>query len=230
MDNIDSVKLQIQKLFALAKDNPNGHEREAAMEKARDLLNRYNLDRLQVEGFRSFRVLEHEIDLRLEPWLQFLVYACCKMYNTDYYRKQVTVKGWNPVIIGTQENIEVTVSMYTWLAKVIREQSRKHFQSPRFRRSFCVGAAAELAKRAELLTADQAATSKGTGLMVLRTQFQKDIDEFKDTLGLARAGRSRPMSVNTTAVDMGRDYGRTVNLNKQIGSQEPKRIGSHATG
>ena len=220
-----SIVEKIRKLLALAdtKKNSHEHEREVAMQAAMDLLAKHNLSMTQVENsVLDIRPEEIHLDIKLDPWIRDILSAACRLYYTDYY--MTGSRNWqgrierHPVFVGTTENVAITIDMATWLINSIRLESNRLYKDPYERRSFRVGAADRILRRALELRAverQNITTTTGTDLMVLRNRFEQANQEF---LGTKRFQTFKPRSVylDESAFADGKSFGDQVGLSRQV--------------
>ncbi len=217
---VDSVIEKVKKLLALAEGNQNENERNVAMQFAMDLLAKHNLTVAEIsETSINFDVVEVEGNFRLEPWMRRTLSAACTLYYTDFYTSP-RYDYWRgtqkdvPVFVGTSENIEVTIQMATWLLDSIRLESNREFKDSRLRRSFRLGAATRLFRRAvELVSKEQTEETSTTGssLVVIRNKLECANKDYLDTLDLSPC-RSRTIFVNQEAYAAGDAYGGQISL------------------
>jgi hypothetical protein len=230
MSAIESITIKIQKLLALADGNANEHEREMAMKFAMDLLAKHNLSMSEVQSSTfDVEIQEIFVQLRLDPWVRFILTAACKLYYTDFMMRPVyknyNRKEYHPVLIGTEENVKVTIEMASWLMNSVRIESNWLFDEAYERRSFRLGASHKIYERAltfiqeekdqnaGTVTGTGAGNTTGTSLMVIRNKLEKANAEHiaKQSSGTFKG---RGSSAAPEAYDMGQAYGDSVNLGK----------------
>jgi hypothetical protein len=222
-----SIVEKIRKLLALAdrSQNSHEHEREVAMQAAMDLLAKYNLSMTQVENTTlDIQPEEIHLDIKLDPWIRDILSASCKLYYTDYY--MTGKRNWqgrverHPVFVGTAENIAVTIDMATWLINSIRLESNRLYKDPFERRSFRVGAADRILRRAlDIRTTERqnAATTTGTNLMVLRNRFEQANQKHLSTKHF-QTFKPRAVYLDESAFADGESFGNQVGLSRQVNS------------
>jgi hypothetical protein len=219
-----SIVEKIRKLLALADSSKNSHEheREVAMQAAMDLLAKHNLSMTQVENIAlDIRPEEIHLNIKLDPWIRDILSAACKLYYTDYY--MTGNRNWqgrverHPVFVGTTENIAVTIDMATWLINSIRLESNRLYKDPYERRSFRVGAADRILRRALEIRASerQNATTTGTNLMVLRNQFEQANQKHLSTKHF-QTFKPRAVYLDESAFADGESFGDQVGLSRQV--------------
>src|SRR5581483_7873999 len=166
----NSIIKKIQKLIALAGNNPNEHERARAMEKATELLAQHNLTESQVMQKYHDVVLHQVQSINSQPWIRAVFQAVdCLYFTKTLYGKEGKDSAWHPILVGTPENCQVAESIARWLIKIIRKQAKSFADDSGLQKSFSYGAAIQVWKNAERIRQQQLNTqgSTGTSLMVL---------------------------------------------------------------
>lgn len=218
-----SVVEKIKKLLSLADGNQNENERENAMQLAMELLAKHNLSLGELEqSTLTIRVVEVYGDFRLEKWIRRILHTACMLYYTDFYHgvsfdEDTFAVREQPVFIGTEENIAVTIEVATWLMNSVRLESNRLYKDPKLRRSFRLGAAVRLWQRARLLVENEKnSTTPGAtnGLMVIRNQLEKANEDYLDSLNL-RVMSNRRATVVTSAYNAGVSFGEQVELSRR---------------
>lgn len=217
------VANRIRKLIALATGNANEHERLVAMEAAQKLLDEHNLTMFDVQGEvdRASNV-DHKAlrEIKLQPWVRIVMHSVCKLYNTTFFMRKHAGESYHPVVIGTPENIAVTLDIATWLITSITKESKVSFKMQKERNSFKLGAAQRMFERVEELMTKPAETTGGTTstqLTVVRNALQVANQEYlKQLIPNARTNRTRPLYSSNTGYSAGREYGNSMPLNRQI--------------
>ncbi|MBS1952589.1 MAG: DUF2786 domain-containing protein [Cyanobacteria bacterium SZAS-4] len=225
-----SVANRIRKLIALATGNANEHERLVAMEAAQKLLDEHNLSMFDIEGeVHRASDVDHKAlrEIKLQPWVRIIMHCVCKLYNTTFFMRKHAGESYHPVVIGTPENIEVTLDIATWLITSITKESKITFKMQKERNSFKLGAAQRLFERVEELLTKPAETTSGaksTQLSVVRNALQVANQEYlQQLLPNARTNRTRPLYSSNAGYSAGREFGNSMSLDKQIKSNpEPQ--------
>jgi Protein of unknown function (DUF2786). len=222
-----TIAQRIKKLLALADGNKNEHERATAMKLAMELLQKHNLDIATVKELScEYEVSEYRAVFKLEPWTRFTFMAACKLYYTElilrseyrgYYGDR---KEHHPNIVGTEENIAVTIEVVSWLINSIKCESNWLFSEARERRSFRLGAAHRVYERACEIVKEEfqtTGTNQATGssaLTVLRNELEKANKRYMSRKNLGTF-KGRSTYSNGDAYDMGSSYGDSVNLGQK---------------
>ena len=224
--SLDAVIRRIQKITALANNNPNEEERIVAMRMAAKLLTKYNLDMQTVENHASeSEVTEEELTACTEKWALHIISTACQLYYCRYFlsvRQSGKRKCQKPVIIGTKANTTIAIEMANWLTVLVRRESNARFVTPQERRACRLGAAARLYTKAQGMIRDEAqeqivSAATGSALMVLRNQLDIRNDHYlAEKYPNLRASPRRSSRVNAHAYLQGKSYGDTINLSRQV--------------
>jgi hypothetical protein len=218
---MENLIRKIQKALALAGNNPNEHERERAMEAAREMAAKHNLDLAELQG-ESFLTEKPETlhcsEFRLEKWVRRVLAAACEINFCRYYW-QGRVNSSTPIFVGKKDNIALTIETSKWLLDSIKKQSNSLYKTQNERNDFRLGAATELMFKAQDIVKaqmQQQAPTTGTSLMRISNALQKANEEFLEGLNV-KPIRSRQSSVSPAAYNSGRQFGKSLNIgNKQI--------------
>lgn len=152
-----SIIEKVQKLLALAGNNPNEAEAASASAKAMELLQAYNLDMTTLER-HSGKSGKREAKFRaggLYPWQRDLWYAVSKLHFCMYWFQRGLNKGdkYQHKIVGRRENVVAAELMAQYLQDTIERMARArvgNYPPEFFTRSnisYRDGIAARLARR-----------------------------------------------------------------------------------
>lgn len=128
-----TIVARIQKLLALAGNNPNENEAAAAAAKVQELLASYNLDMNDVQRTEEGRTKTLHSRSAMYPFQQVLMRTlaannfCLHFVDTSIGRKR-------HMVVGLKSNVAVTLSMYDYLATAI-ERLLPYPQKERMSRS-----------------------------------------------------------------------------------------------
>ena len=234
---------KVRKLLALASGNQNEHERDRAMEAAMELLARHNLTLSQITPADAAKCVQAvRAKFNLDVWARIVLSAACELYYTTFYVQHDAhydpYYGFRevkyPMLVGTEENIAVTIEMCIWLLDSIRKESNRMYKNDKFRRSFRLGAADKLAERAHaIIEAEKAAAlaagprdahdSAANGLILLRTQLERANDEYLKSLNL-QYRKPRSVTFYEEAYENGEAFGEQMRLQRRAPA-EPKIAG-----
>jgi len=226
MADTNAIANRIRKLLALATDNANEHERLVALEAAQKLLDEHNLSMFDVQGEAesSTSSVQHQSlrQIKLQPWVRIIMRSVCILYNTTFFMRKHKGESYHPVVIGTPENIAVTLDIATWLIDSITKESKIVFSKQAERNSFKLGAAQRLLERVlELVSKpaenNHATAGIGTQLTVVRNALQAaNQDYLKQLIPDAATFRARNLYRSNSGYSAGREYADSMSLDKQI--------------
>lgn len=223
---MDGIKEKIQKLLnkSTVDGNPNEFEREVCLDKALELMIEHQLD---LEDFvnpannepkkLNLEVVEESLrEVKWEKHFTWLIKAVTQLCCTDYYRSNRGRDYKYPVIVGTAENIQITIDLFRYLVKSIDAESRDKYKNLVDRRSFAIGASSTIRDRVGQMTTlkiTQDKSETGTQLMCIRGQLMKLNQDYMKTLNLVTRGE-RSVKMSNTALSEGRAFGNSVVLTK----------------
>lgn len=124
-----SVIEKVQKLLALAGNNPNEHEAAAASAKAMALLEAYNLDMMLVErnSGKTGKREDTKFMGGLYPWQRQLWNAVAELHFCKYWYIKGLSKGqtYQHRVLGRHENVVSTRVMSEYLQQTIERLARE---------------------------------------------------------------------------------------------------------
>lgn len=243
MTNKGAIVAKIEKLLALAGNNNNENERNAAMERAYKMLADHNITMNDVRRTATKTTIDIEqlhTDISTRDENKTLIAAVCKLYYTSWYMSDGKL-----TIYGTPENIQSTLSIAKWLLASIDKQAKREYGGQgriaigSFRRGAAMGvyvqanalvkaeqeqhtshidkmrAHVDVEKRAEV----------GTQLMVIRNTLVKANEDYaKNKLRLRYVRSTSRRQTDHGAYNSGKSYGSSLNLGRQIGGSTTKQI------
>lgn len=162
-------------------------------------------------------------------WKHQLLFVICKNNFCGYVSGHQSRRGH---IVGQKHNVVVVKAMFEYLVKEIKRLTIKEWRAAfpdtygqlnntkvefSWKRSFREGAVAVIAQRlaAERREDLKEAGEKGAALVVQKDKELKDA--ITKHIGETKAGRSGGGSVLAGAYSAGKEAGRNINLNKQVG-------------
>lgn len=136
-DPTDRIVARIQKLLALGR-SPNQHEAARAMEKASELLARFNLDAAQLHARTEYRLRwvgptlarreEHHHNLATILADHFFV----RVVWAQSYVPLTDTRGLRMTLMGTRENLDVACYVHDYLSATIDDLWSEHRAGPAF--------------------------------------------------------------------------------------------------
>lgn len=219
-DDLERIKAKIAKLLALAESDANEHEAANAAAKARTLMDKYQLDLLDIQP-QSERedIVEQSHPYmagRWPVWMASMASSvatlndCYVVYGTYGAAKQLVFRGF-------ASDVTLSMEMYDYLVATVRrmseayriETSARHAQCEHYR----LGLSRSIRARLDAITANrlrEQISGSGTSLVVVKT------DLVKQKFGEAKYGKgTRKQVEDESLLDALRDGlrdGRTVKL------------------
>lgn len=231
---MDKIIERVQKLLALAGNNPNEHEAAAAMEKAHALLAEHNLSMSSIEQTKeSSKRGEFGTKTNFsEVYYRDLWQAVGALYFCDYiwWRPNPKKRETHHFFIGQPHNAAVAVSMAQYLTGVAtrsareagKEAGRKDF---RFFNSFMHGCSGRLVsriyERKRQAEAGAATATEGkTNLPALAPMYNLEAKAnalwIREHYLNLREGKTREINVDPGAYRAGKRAAETISLDTQV--------------
>jgi hypothetical protein len=234
--NGKDIRSKIRKLFALS-NSPNEHEAEAAMSKAQELLEQYNLSMTDIEtADTTTQQIVDEIlsgDIKRAPaWHGILFSYVAKAF--DCYPYYVTkrsfggkVKTWR--LVGHKLDVETAASTYRYLVSAIEIASDIHLwrikdeysnvNAIAARNSFGRGFAEAVCHRVAERRAQRLSADCKVNALVVRRKEKVD-DWVKSTLGPMGRGTSyKSQSSHYGSYMAGKKAGNEINLEPEVATR-----------
>ena len=143
---LDAIKNRIRKLLALSK-SPNENEAMAALEKARKLMDEYQLS----EGDCKYEAHEAKATKRYSQWRGVLAQAMEYLYCCKSWRDEITGQR---VFFGESIDALMASEMYLYLSKTTERMAKQNIRKTakrKYREAYKLGIAASLAVRIDTL-------------------------------------------------------------------------------
>lgn len=231
-DDNEKILTKIKKMLALANDLAASEgERDNALRMAYKLLAKHNLSMMDVDNHGK---PEPRIDADNKcfgmPFARSVSNSIAKLFFCQCYAGQ-KINGTQIIyhFVGKESNATTAMLLSDWIIKSILKECRaryKHNLSP-LSRAFALGASTTLMQRVDelMVVADKAYGEPGTG-MVLASLYRTEQtanDDFIAASGVKLKTKNlRSASVNTAAYGAGKDFGHTINLDKQLDGSSQK--------
>lgn len=240
---IEKKKLleKVKKLMALSS-SPNEHEAALAAERAKEILDKYNLSLSEVE---IGEIEDKKYDLgitKVQNWQLNLANCTAKTFNCQsYYTKGYGSMTAKLYFVGNEADVEVVEYFYSYLTRVIRKLTTPHIRSlkipkemgpetdwlspTRFRKKHRFSYYESLVDtlRSKLSTfakkeGEDSSTSSSTGLTGKEIiKVKKDaVKEYTDNKSL-KSRKSRGNSLYAGSYNSGQEKGEEVNLHRGVG-------------
>lgn len=126
-EQLDRIKKTLIKLLALAS-SPNEHEAALALEKAKELSEKYNIREIDLseDTKDSFVVDETFVDsMGASPWEKHLIMECTVPFDCetilipDGIKLGITTKRWKGHIMGAPSDVDMAVTLFKSLRRII---------------------------------------------------------------------------------------------------------------
>lgn len=225
-DNVpDSIVEKVKKLLALSS-SPNEHEAALALERANEILLRYNLDLSTIASSSqsTAQVLEKDLLPTFNSSFTWEGYLAVGIASFNFCR--VIKCGSSLRFIGQKHNLEVATTMFTWILTqifvIVYEENKKKKQNANWNYSFCYGISSNLSRRMSEIRFKQNAST--TGCTALMSSNDNLISKFmaEKYPNLRRTGATN--STNSSAFSHGRSVGEKVSLGLAKGLTSRRQI------
>lgn len=213
---MERITEKIRKLLALANNNSNAHERNAALEQAQKLMAQYNISMMSDDSKKPEIGHQYE-SLGREIWEYQLSNAVAKLYYCKYFTSKK--RSESHCFIGTEVNRNTAIEITTYLRQSIKNEARLTFDYPSDRKDFCVGATAAIAEKIKLAL-EAEALADNVNAISGQTQTKNGLVHLRNTLVKQNS--------DYVKANWGNEYlrpGRTVYQNQGMGYSEGKKYG-----
>jgi len=245
--DIDKIVAKIQKMLALANNNPCEEEALTAMKMARTMLAKYNLSMAEVEGLDvdddSTNVVQDTINgknsyKRWEIMLAAVLeeFVPIRILQRSCYSGNRRVK--RIVFVGDKVDVVVAQQMFEYLRKTVQKMASKAstaakkeqvseelsifgfqptFNKSRYKKSYCVGAVDRLRSRFIELKKKDEDNIEQAYALVVQSKSEK-VDQFiEEEMNVRQARRSRS-SIDHSAYSQGHREAAGIGLSSQVGT------------
>ena len=234
--NKDSVLKRIRKMLALANDAAASEgERDNALRMIHATLAKYNLSMAEAEAAgqtaEEKRVNNKADDILPHAWARIVAQAIAHLYFCEYYYSKWR-GGSNKVshyFIGRESNTITAQEMTAYVVRSIQKEANKRKRelgvNGPWERSFCNGAAYHIHERCAKLRkeAEEQPVVPTTGTSIVLASFYATEALANKALLPSKLKTSRGAEItNAAAAHAGRQFGATVNLNRQVGDSRIK--------
>lgn len=227
MTDTNKILERVKKMVALGNDaGATEAERETALRMAYNLLAKYNLSMADLPEDDSAEARERQdVVISADRWARSLAQAVAKLFFCRYFYSSTGTSGKDKhCFVGRQSNCITARYMSEFLIKSVKREATSRYKSPTTPqgRSFCVGTVDSIRKRVEEMIKTDTESTPGTAL-VLVSLHEREADanqKWLDNAGLSltTAKARADNSLRAGAFYEGREYGKTVSLNQQVGS------------
>lgn len=218
---------KIKKLLSLSENNPNEHEAAAAAEKARELLEAYEIaeHELSEKPEEVTEAIHNTHKSKIPQWLLRLANTTAKHFNCEIifhykrYERSAFIK-----FLGTPTDIEIATYTFTYLKRTIEEMSKNILpdngaSTRRFRESYRSGIVQGISNNLFVLRKKHNDTLKPemqtrSGDLIL---VKKDaIQNYKRIRYPNLKTKTNSYNPEYDAFNRGREHGKGISINSAI--------------
>lgn len=240
MSNNKTAKIieRVQKLIAMANNNPNEAEASVAMERAYKLLAKHNLSLGEI-GDKADDCGQDSSQINFGgPWARTISHSIAKLYFCDMFYTKMSGRKEKHTFVGLEHNVALAQQIAMTVLTIIHKDAKKQANgSTPFLNSFrnaasnrihirCSQLIAE-AKKGELQNDEGEAIETGTG-MVLASVYdneQKRIDNYNaEKNPNLKKTTSRARSTNMSGHAAGTAAGNRVGLRPEVSGKSQSRL------
>lgn len=226
MEDMAKIKDRIAKLLAKANNTAcSVAEAEAFNAKALELMQRYNLERAEVEHVeKDVRRTHKTLQVLKRPWSSMILHGITHLYYCKWF---FTRSGRTDTItiVGEESNVAVCHAIAVMVLRAVQQEARTTAGG----RSFMTGAAQSIYQRCmEMAPTNQLASkdpslkltgTQSTALAVLgNNEAQGNLEYIRKELGL-NLGQARKSSAkvnSSSAFTAGKAFGQSVPLRNNL--------------
>lgn len=221
MADNDPIKDKIRKLLAKANNTAcTVEEAEAFNRKAYELMERYNLDRAEVEKDKEAVRTHKTLEVLVRPWATSVLAGITHLYFCKWFYTKTGARSHTVTLIGEENNVAVCHAIAVMVLRAVQQEAKRQAGG----RSFMTGAGTVIHRRCyEMRPANQIAKTATSGntnaLVVLGNQEMVANTEYlQNVLGVGRLRtvKSQARVTSSTSLDAGRRFGETVNLRHNL--------------
>ncbi|MBW2708327.1 MAG: DUF2786 domain-containing protein [Deltaproteobacteria bacterium] len=218
----DKMMVRIKKLMSLAQSR-NQHEAEAAMTKAHELVDKYNIDLVRLGKDRAFVSLFLGEPMlrrfREEHRLAYLLgqfYYVCGLWVSAYVMEKGKM-GRVLEISGTEKNVQIASYVYDFVNRFIEFQWREYNKNRglnRYRRTdFALGVLKGFEKKLNSQS-EQRASATGCGIVKVEDPLLKKYAAYR--YPHVKTNRGKPLRQDAKVRTAGEKAGRKLVISKGI--------------
>ncbi|MFW6310614.1 MAG: DUF2786 domain-containing protein [Nanoarchaeota archaeon] len=225
----EKIMEKVNKLFRLSNSS-NPHEASLALERAKDILDKYNLEFYEIEEASSDVTEETILSAgRISNWKKVLINIISKFFDCKtYYNKYRNTRNNSYQVVGNKLDILLCKSAFGFIKEQLetmaneavneyrkRGYCRSRKETTSFKRSFLFSAINEIEKRFDILKSEkEAKKGKKYSIMVRK---EENIDEyFKEKFKNIRHTTFKINVNNLEGAFMGAKAGKRVSLNNPL--------------
>ncbi len=127
-NELEKIKAKIAALIAKAEGTDNEHEAETFMSKAHELLERYNLSRLELDPEGHTDPLSHDTEaftwFASSSWHGNLYNAASHFYGCKMIRNKIGANKYSSILIGREAARETVKIMYPYIVEQVKAHAK----------------------------------------------------------------------------------------------------------
>lgn len=205
---------QIRKLREIAsRTTSNPNEAAAAAAAAEKLCQKHRISQAMLEaGEVAEGPVEADIDAfqKIEPWKSYLLTDLAKLHGCEVVYLRTKGRGYEAVAYGTDDDLATLKEMYDWLVSEMLRQAEAGPSSPRWRKSFLLGASEGIREALQEGAKQARKEAPSTALAILDARLQAAHKAVKEKHGrLEKAAHERPRG-DARALEAGFEVGRSI--------------------
>ena len=214
METKQKIVEKIKKALALANNNKNPNEAEAAMLMAQKMMAKYHIEMQEVEEAEEPEIQQDGVEIKKGSWRKSLIKLICNNYRCDCYIQGVG--GKKIIIVGAKEDIEIAKTIYEFAENQLIDGFNKYFENNyteytsiqvknAVRKDFADGFIRGLNEKFEKQKEEEIKENQQYALVLTNTK----VEEFMDNLNIKGHYKSRDNNFYTDpyAYIKGRDKG-----------------------
>ena len=228
-DNREKLIERIRRILALAGNNPNEHERDAAMAKAQALLLDHNISMKEVDHTddADVKIGEWTQVTRNGQWSRRIAAAVGRLYLAGYLYTSFGKKVQH-TFVGTETNCKIASEVSAYVIEVVYREGaiamRRAGASNAYWTSFVNSASHRIRARVgEMIAAASRSTTKESesralAVLDLYAQAERTAREYIEAMANVKTAKARPEQFKSLeGWEAGRAFADKVPLNQQVG-------------
>lgn len=204
---------KIRKLRELARRNSNPHEAATAAALAEKLCQEHRISEAMLDADVGVQgPVEGEIDAfqKIEPWKSYLLTDLATMHGCDVVYLRTRGRGYEAVAYGTPDDLETLKAMYDWLTGEMMRQAEAGPKSPRWRKSFLLGASEGIRDALKEAHKEARKAAPSTALTILDARLQAAHKALREKHGKLRAAETERPRGDERALEAGFGAGQSI--------------------
>lgn len=225
----ENVLRKVRKMLALHNDNSASEgERDNALRMAHATLAKYNLNLSDAEKKEDERI-DSAVEFSPHAWARTAAMAVADLFFCEYFFFSVgSSQRIKHYFIGRESNVITAQEMAKYVVKSISSQARKEtkrlFEDGKFERDFCKGASEaiyirckEIRASAEKEDSEQFSSTRTDIVLssLYKTEKEENAFVIAEKYNLEQSN-VRQSSAGIVAFEKGKQFGNSINLNKQL--------------